>query len=61
MRIETDDCAKVTDAFFQLLDAHYGSSMHHVGDGDGVDEETAGRIVALYEKYGEQYWDEKNA
>ena len=28
----------------ELIDAHYGTAFHHIGDGDGIPKKTADRI-----------------
>ena len=61
MKIELDDAAVVIDAFFQLIDAHYGTSEHHIGDGDGIDKKTANGIRTVWKKYHREYWAEKNS
>ena len=34
-------------AFLEVIDAHYGASYHHIGDGDGITLENADKIRAL--------------
>jgi hypothetical protein len=35
------------DSFLELIDAHYGASLHHIGDGDGIEHEQAERLRTL--------------
>lgn len=37
----------VTAMLLELFDAHYGVAYHHCGDGDGLEPDTAAKIVAF--------------
>lgn len=42
---------KETSRFFDvLLDAHYGTAYHHIGDGDGIAEDVADEIRAYIKR-----------
>ncbi|MDD5358265.1 MAG: hypothetical protein PHX80_03910 [Candidatus Nanoarchaeia archaeon] len=50
----------IVKQFFNLIDAHYGMSLHHIGDGDGISKEDADEIRKLYASYAldSEYLDE---
>lgn len=45
--LETDRLRKL---LFAVLDAHYGTDLHHVGDGDGIPEWQADELREFYDE-----------
>lgn len=43
--------SKLHDVILGLIDAHYGTSLHHVGDGDGLTEVEADNIKTIMENF----------
>lgn len=43
------DKANVEDMLETIIDCHYGTSGHHIGDGDGIPEGEADRIRQWWE------------
>jgi hypothetical protein len=37
----------VENAFLDMIDAHYGTSIHHIGDGDGIEKKRADELRQL--------------
>ena len=60
MEITKEDSKEINNLFFEIIDSIYGSSPHHIGDGDGISTENADRIRELYKKYSISYFKNKN-
>lgn len=56
MIIQKEDAEKIVGMFFDLVDAHYGSAVHHIGDGDSIDKETADKMREMYNEYASSYF-----
>ena len=56
MIIQKTDAEKMVGLFFDLIDAHYGSAVHHIGDSDSIDEETANKMREMYNEYASSYF-----
>ena len=59
MKVQHNDAEAMACAFFELIDAHYGGSIHHIGDGDGLSEDQVKIIKDLYVKYKDAYWKDR--
>ena len=60
MLVNIDDAEILSAFFFDLVDAHYGTSVHHIGDGDGISAINADLMRKLYDKYANAYFSEAN-
>ena len=60
MVIDKQDAEKIVGMFFDLVDAHYGSAIHHIGDGDGIYECDADKMREMYKKYADAYFTPTN-
>ena len=54
--VDVKDAEKIIALFFCMIDSIYGTGVHHIGDGDGIDSMTADDIRNQYEKYGKDYF-----
>ena len=47
MNLNQDNPKVWRDAFLSVVDAHYGTSYHHIGDGDGIPKTEADQLRVL--------------
>ena len=60
MIIQKEDAEKIVGMFFDLVGAHYGSAVHHIGDGDSIYEDEADEMRGIYKKYADAYFTPAN-
>ena len=56
MIINKADAEDMCSLFIDMVDSIYGSSVHHIGDGDGIEKKNADRIRELLSKYKDSYY-----
>lgn len=59
MIIPSNDAEKMCRYFITALTDIYGHSLHHIGDGDGINEDEAKEIRDLLVRYRDKLYEDK--
>jgi len=57
MKVSDYTQSALLNMLITLIDAHYGTSIHHIGDSDGIPEKEAAEIREFWTAYLEEIID----